>query len=143
MLIDGKRLQPGDPTLPVADLNFIPPALIERVEVLTGGASATYGSDAIAGVVNFIMKKNYEGLSIDAETSIAEHGNNNQQVRAANTFGVNKHRLPFREVSELHGLGRSTPHSDDHRRRQLARRQRQCRILSRVHVDRRRAGRQP
>jgi len=89
VLIDGKRLQPGDPTVPVADLNFIPPALIERVEVLTGGASAVYGSDAIAGVVNFIMKKNFEGLQIDAETTVAEHGNSNQQVRSANAFGVN------------------------------------------------------
>ena len=49
------------------DLNFIPPALIDRVEVLTGGASAVYGSDAVAGVVNFIMKNNFEGVQIDAE----------------------------------------------------------------------------
>jgi len=89
VLIDGKRLQPGDPTTPVADLNFIPPALIERVEVLTGGASAVYGSDAVSGVVNFIMKKNFEGLQIDAETSIGEHNNNDQQVRNAENLGVN------------------------------------------------------
>jgi len=89
VLIDGKRVQPGDPADPVADINFIPPALIDRVEVLTGGASAVYGSDAVAGVVNFIMKKNFQGLQIDAQTSIGEHENNNQQVRAANTFGMN------------------------------------------------------
>ena len=94
VLIDGKRLQPGDPTVPVADLNFIPPALIDRVEVLTGGASAVYGSDAVAGVVNFIMKKNFEGIQIDAETSIAEHGNSNQQVRNASNFGANSFGLP-------------------------------------------------
>ncbi len=94
VLIDGKRVQPGDPTVPVADLNFIPPSLIERVEVLTGGASAVYGSDAVAGVVNFIMKHNFEGIQIDAETSIGEHGNSNQQVRAANNFGHNSFGFP-------------------------------------------------
>ena len=82
VLIDGKRLQPGDPTVPVADLNMIPAALIDRVDVLTGGASAVYGSDAVAGVVNFIMKHNFEGIQIDAETSVAEVNNNNKQVRA-------------------------------------------------------------
>ena len=84
VLIDGKRLQPGDPTLPVADLNFIPPSLIDHVDVLTGGASAVYGSDAIAGVVNFVMKKNFQGLQVDAETSVAEHDNDSSQARAAN-----------------------------------------------------------
>jgi outer membrane receptor protein involved in Fe transport len=87
VLVDGKRLQPGDPLVPVADINMIPPALIDRVEVLTGGASAVYGSDAVAGVVNFIMKHNYEGLQVDVEESIGEHENNDQQVRAANTLG--------------------------------------------------------
>ena len=87
VLIDGKRVQPGDPTVPVPDLNFIPPGLIDRVEVLTGGASAVYGSDAMAGVVNFIMKKNFQGLQIDAETSFAETGSGNQQVRRANALG--------------------------------------------------------
>jgi len=95
VLIDGKRVQPGDPAVPVADLNFIPPSLIERIEVLTGGASAVYGSDAIAGVVNFIMKHNFQGLQIDAETSIGEHNNNDQQVRNANNFGHNSFGFPL------------------------------------------------
>lgn len=74
-LIDGKRLMPGDPLGgPEADLNFIPAALIERVEVLTGGASAIYGSDAIAGVVNFIMKKDFSGFTVDSEGSITGNG---------------------------------------------------------------------
>jgi iron complex outermembrane recepter protein len=74
-LIDGKRVAPGDPLGgPAADLNFIPPALIQRVDVLTGGASATYGSDAIAGVVNFIMKKNFSGFEIDSQGSITGTG---------------------------------------------------------------------
>ena len=100
VLIDGTRLQPGDPTDPVADINFIPPALIDHVDVLTGGASAVYGSDAVAGVVNFIMKKNFTGLQIDAETSVAEYDGNNGQVRQANTsaqaqaLGINPISLP-------------------------------------------------
>lgn len=74
-LIDGKRVQPGDPLGgPEADLNFIPPALVERVEVLTGGASATYGSDAVAGVVNFIMKKDFSGFTVDTQGSITGSG---------------------------------------------------------------------
>lgn len=93
VLVDGHRLVPGDPGLPVPDINMIPPALIDRVEVLTGGASAVYGSDAVAGVVNFIMKHNYEGLQLDTEFSIGEHENNNQQVRRASNFAVNNPSL--------------------------------------------------
>jgi iron complex outermembrane receptor protein len=79
VLVDGRRLGPGDadtanPNV-AADLDQIPSALIERVDVVTGGASATYGSDAIAGVVNFIMKKNFEGLQIDGEYGFYQHNN--------------------------------------------------------------------
>jgi outer membrane receptor protein involved in Fe transport len=95
VLIDGKRLQPGDPTEPVADLNFIPAQLIDRVDVLTGGASAVYGSDAVAGVVNFVMKKNFQGVEIDGQTSIAETGNSNAQVRRDNAFGHSSFGFPL------------------------------------------------
>eukprot|EP00611_Tribonema_gayanum_P006765 TRINITY_DN16085_c0_g1_i1.p1 TRINITY_DN16085_c0_g1~~TRINITY_DN16085_c0_g1_i1.p1 ORF type:complete len:312 (-),score=56.44 TRINITY_DN16085_c0_g1_i1:25-960(-) len=75
VLIDGKRLIPGDPlqTPPSADLNFIPAALVERVEIKSGGASAVYGSDAVAGVVNFILKKDFEGLRVDSQVSRTDH----------------------------------------------------------------------
>ena len=72
VLIDGKRLMPGDPILPVADLNEIPASLVDHVEVLTGGASAIYGSDAVAGVVNFVMRKDFEGIEFDGQ-----YGTNN------------------------------------------------------------------
>lgn len=75
VLIDGKRVQPGDPGDSTADLNFIPAALIDRVDVLTGGASATYGADAVAGVVNFIMKKDFQGVRIEAQRGIFNHKN--------------------------------------------------------------------
>ena len=64
VLIDGKRLPAGSPTFWATDLNTIPSALIDRIEVLTGGASAVYGSDAVAGVVNFIMNDHFEGVQV-------------------------------------------------------------------------------
>ncbi|MGZ9113123.1 MAG: TonB-dependent receptor plug domain-containing protein [Brevundimonas sp.] len=75
VLIDGRRMGYGSPADPSADLNQIPEQLVERVEVLTGGASAVYGSDAVAGVVNFIMKKDFEGLQIDAQYGFYQHNN--------------------------------------------------------------------
>jgi iron complex outermembrane recepter protein len=75
VLIDGRRMGYGSPNDDAADLNQIPEQMVERVEVLTGGASAVYGSDAVAGVVNFIMKKNFEGLQIDAQYGFYQHNN--------------------------------------------------------------------
>ncbi|MCF8503943.1 MAG: TonB-dependent receptor [Caulobacter sp.] len=75
VLIDGRRMGYGSPNDAAADLNQIPGGMVERVEVLTGGASAVYGSDAIAGVVNFIMKKDFEGVQIDAQYSFYQHQN--------------------------------------------------------------------
>ena len=63
VIVDGERV-PGSSTTGVVDLNSIPAGLIDRIEVVTGGASAVYGSDAIAGVVNFILKDDYEGAQI-------------------------------------------------------------------------------
>ena len=75
VLIDGRRMGYGSPNDDAADLNQIPEQLVERVEVLTGGASAVYGSDAVAGVVNFIMKRDFEGLQIDAQYGFYQHNN--------------------------------------------------------------------
>jgi iron complex outermembrane recepter protein len=75
VLIDGRRMPYGGVTNSAADLNQIPAAMVERVEVLTGGASAAYGSDAIGGVVNFIMKKDFEGVQFDAMYGIYQHNN--------------------------------------------------------------------
>ena len=85
VLVDGKRLMPGDPIDPVPDLNVIPAALVDHVEVLTGGASATYGSDAVAGVVNFIMRKDFEGVELDGEYSVAEDSNDHYPLFTAAT----------------------------------------------------------
>ncbi|WP_169542477.1 TonB-dependent receptor plug domain-containing protein [Sphingomonas baiyangensis] len=61
VLVDGKRFIPGDVT-GLVDLAAIPDRLIDRVEVITGGASAVYGSDAVAGAVNFVLKRDFEGV---------------------------------------------------------------------------------
>src|SRR5207249_7599533 len=83
VLVNGRRLPPGSPRSGsdsyAADLNQIPAPLIQRVELLTGGASAVYGSDAISGVVNFIMNDRFEGLQIDADRSFYNHQQHNPQ----------------------------------------------------------------
>jgi outer membrane receptor protein involved in Fe transport len=73
VLMNGRRMPAGNPNYFPTDLNFIPPALIQRVEVLTGGASAVYGSDAVAGVVNFIMNDRFEGIQVDYTLSGYNH----------------------------------------------------------------------
>src|SRR6202044_2396300 len=76
VLVNGMRLAPGIPGgSRAADLNMIPAELIERVEVLTGGSSSTYGADAVSGVVNFIMNTHYEGVKIDAQFGDYNHNN--------------------------------------------------------------------
>ncbi len=74
VLQNGRRLVAGIGGSSAVDLNNIPTELIDRVEVLTGGASAVYGSEAMAGVVNFVLKKNYEGLAARVQAGITEAG---------------------------------------------------------------------
>jgi iron complex outermembrane receptor protein len=73
VLVNGKRLMPGDVGTNVADINNIPTALVQRVDVLTGGASSVYGADAVAGVVNFVMNDHFQGFEIDANASAYQH----------------------------------------------------------------------
>ncbi len=75
VLVDGRRLPYGSVTNSAANINSIPTQMIERVEVLTGGSSAVYGSDAIAGVVNFIMKKDFEGVEVTSQYNFYWHEN--------------------------------------------------------------------
>lgn len=78
VLVEGRRIVAGNPNA-VVDLNTIPTFLIESVETITGGASAVYGSDAIAGVVNFKLRKNFEGLVVDAQLGATEQNDAGQQ----------------------------------------------------------------
>lgn len=87
VLVNGRRFVPYDKSNAV-DLNSIPAALIERVEVVSGGASATYGSDALAGVVNFIFKDNFEGLAVNTQYGISGYGDG-EQFNASAMFGAN------------------------------------------------------
>ncbi|HEY2069239.1 MAG TPA: TonB-dependent receptor [Rhizomicrobium sp.] len=73
VLVDGKRLVPADPTGEV-DTNQIPAQMVDHVEVLTGGASAEYGSDAVSGVVNIILRKDFQGMEVDGQYSESDHG---------------------------------------------------------------------
>jgi outer membrane receptor protein involved in Fe transport len=84
VLVDGVRMNPGGAggisggNANAADVSQIPASLIERIDVLTGGASAVYGADAVAGVVNFVLNTHYEGVKVDADYGFNQHYNNNQ-----------------------------------------------------------------
>ena len=74
VLIDGRRGTPGNANGTV-DVSTIPSAALQRVEIISGGASATYGADAIAGVTNFILKKDFQGAELDGQMGISDEGN--------------------------------------------------------------------
>src|SRR5690242_1338949 len=74
VLVNGKRHVTYTPGDFIVDVNTIPTDLIERVDVVTGGESAVYGSDAVAGVVNFVLKNNFHGLKIRGQSGISTHG---------------------------------------------------------------------
>ncbi|WBY17567.1 TonB-dependent receptor [Erythrobacteraceae bacterium WH01K] len=81
VLIDGRRMPSGDPFATAPDLNQIPAQLVERVEVVTGGASSVYGADAVAGVVNFIMDRDYEGFGLEGQVSFYNTSNKNDSLQ--------------------------------------------------------------
>ncbi|WP_394646641.1 TonB-dependent receptor domain-containing protein [uncultured Sphingomonas sp.] len=75
VLVNGRRVVPGDPSSAAVDINVIPAAIIKRVDVLTGGASSVYGADAVTGVVNFVMDTDFEGFRLDGQYSLFNHNN--------------------------------------------------------------------
>jgi outer membrane receptor protein involved in Fe transport len=87
VLLDGVRLVPSD-LVGRVDLNNIPLALVDRVDVLTGGASSTYGADAVGGVVNFITRSDFAGMELSASDQITERGDGNF-IRTDLTLGAN------------------------------------------------------
>jgi iron complex outermembrane recepter protein len=99
VLVDGFRLSPGAALGAASqpDLNQIPAQLIERVDVLTGGASSVYGADAVAGVVNFILNTHYEGVQFDGTYGFAHHSNDNQTILA--DLAANDDTLPASSVN--------------------------------------------
>jgi iron complex outermembrane receptor protein len=98
VLVNGRRLMPGDPDGgSAADLNQIPLTLVKRVDVLTGGASSVYGADAVAGVVNFVMDTEFEGVRIDSNYSFYNH--KNDQTRIADVVDARNFPLPDSTVN--------------------------------------------
>ena len=93
ILVNGRRVAPsgveGAPSAP--DLNLIPSALVQRYDILSDGASSVYGSDAVAGVINVIMKKDFDGLELELNTSIPEQSNGIEHTISA-SYGKNYDR---------------------------------------------------
>ena len=73
VLLDGRRVTPSSRTSTV-DINLFPDAMIRRVETVTGGASAAYGTDAVAGVVNFILDTDFTGVAVSAQSGVTSGG---------------------------------------------------------------------
>jgi len=81
VLVNNRRLMPGDPDGgSAADVNQIPLTLVKRIDILTGGASSVYGADAVAGVVNFVMDTEFEGVRIDTNYSFYNHTNDQDRI---------------------------------------------------------------
>jgi iron complex outermembrane recepter protein len=87
VMIDGHRGQPGNATLAV-DINTIPQVAVQSVETISGGASAVYGPDAMAGVVNFVLKKNFQGLDVDVQRGETFQGDG-AETRVSALMGMN------------------------------------------------------
>lgn len=112
VLIDGRRLPYGDSASSAPNLDTIPTQLVERIDVLTGGASAVYGSDAVAGVANFILKKDFEGVELDVLGGIAQNSNNFEffeNVLAAGSQPIPDGVFDGEELNIALTLGANTP----------------------------------
>ena len=107
VLLDGRRSVPSTIT-GLVDINTIPQALVSSVEVVTGGASAAYGSDAVAGVVNFVLDKKYTGLKVGIDSGITDKGdggNYSMSVTGGTPFaGGRGHLLLSGEVAHRDGI---------------------------------------
>ncbi len=107
ILVNGRR-SVGSAVSGVVDVNTIPQALVDRVEVSTGGASSAYGSDAVAGVVNFVLNNKFDGLRLTADTGVTTYGdgfNYSGSVAAGKSFaGGRGHVLFSAEIAHQDGI---------------------------------------
>ncbi|WP_293643141.1 TonB-dependent receptor plug domain-containing protein [Sphingopyxis sp. RIFCSPHIGHO2_12_FULL_65_19] len=107
ILVNGRR-SVGSTITGLVDINTIPQALISSVEVVSGGASAAYGSDAVAGVVNFVLNNKYEGLKVEADSGITQEGdgfNYSANIAAGMAFADGRgHVLLSGEVAHRDGI---------------------------------------
>ena len=113
ILVDGRR-SVGSTIFGWVDINNIPQSLVERVEVVTGGASSAYGSDAITGVVNFILNKKMEGLRINADAGITDKGdggNYSGSIAGGISFADGRgHAIFNAEIAHQDGIFEVSPH---------------------------------
>ncbi|GLR70655.1 TonB-dependent receptor domain-containing protein [Agaribacter marinus] len=111
-LVDGKRHVGSDAGTSVVDLNSIPAGLVQSVDIITGGASAIYGSDAVSGVVNVILKKDFEGLEFDARGQTSTQGgfgkNHSFSILGGGNFADDKGNATFSLSHARTGRTRST-----------------------------------
>ncbi|HXZ60244.1 MAG TPA: TonB-dependent receptor [Steroidobacteraceae bacterium] len=102
VLVNGRRLGPGTGDgRNYSDINQIPTALIERVDILTGGASSVYGADAVAGVVNFVLNTHFEGVEVQAGYHFNQHNNSDSAVQSV--VAAHNYPLPPSEVNTAFG----------------------------------------
>ena len=99
VLVNGRRLTPGDPSTSAADINVIPGAMVKRVDVLTGGASSVYGADAVSGVINFVMDTKFEGFRVDGQYSFYNH-NNDIGTQVTNALAARNFAIPRGMVTD-------------------------------------------
>ena len=107
VLVDGHRFVPSTSTGSV-DVNLIPSALVDRTDIVTGGASAAYGSDAVAGVVNFVLNHKLTGITVEATGGISQRGDNADQyvsVSGGTQIGDRVHLIFAAEYENNDGLG--------------------------------------
>jgi outer membrane receptor protein involved in Fe transport len=105
-LLNGRRMVSGQQTGTV-DIAMIPTSLIERVEVVTGGASAAYGSDAISGVTNFILDTDFDGFRgtvQSGQTSRQDHGSSQIEIAAGSQIGENGHLITSFDYYKADGV---------------------------------------
>lgn len=108
VLVNGRRHVAGVAESAIVDINSIPSSLIESVEVLTGGASAVYGADAVTGVVNFILDRDFDGLELGAQAGVAEEGDGDRYdlyLKTGNNFADGRGNITaVAEYSKDYGL---------------------------------------
>ena len=105
-LVDGRRFVPST-TQATVDTNMIPSILLSRAEVVTGGASAVYGSDAVAGVVNLLIDRNFTGYRVNGQIGVADEGDNTTRqagLAAGWDFGDNLHLVVGGEWEKSDGI---------------------------------------
>jgi outer membrane receptor for monomeric catechols len=118
VLIDGWRHVSGVAGSQTVDVSTIPNALIERVDVLTGGASAVYGADAVTGVVNYVLKKNFEGLNLDAQFGISDLSDRRRLGQEFRRWPRQRHLCGGLHQGQRSAAGRSPHHCQQWPRQQ-------------------------